>query len=129
VACEVRAIYRDDVNRIERRAESAIGRERASTNGETIFGNSKRAGKTGCDRLAGSAASRLSSDWLGIIAGRWELDKNPRWKRDPTFYIAQTLTALVEALTVPHRTMRRGVARFSRALKILRQSCSKGQRT
>jgi uncharacterized protein (DUF885 family) len=42
-------------------------------------------------RLIGSALSRL----------RWELDVNPRWKRDPNFYVAQTLTALAEALTVP----------------------------
>src|ERR1700757_3329286 len=42
-------------------------------------------------RLVGSALSRV----------RWELDRNPRWKRDPNFYIEQTLTALVEALTVP----------------------------
>src|SRR5213595_2594914 len=42
-------------------------------------------------RLIGSALSRV----------RWELDVNPGWRRDPTFYIAQTLTALVEALTVP----------------------------
>jgi uncharacterized protein (DUF885 family) len=42
-------------------------------------------------RLIGSALSRV----------RWELDVNPSWKRDPTFYISQTLTALVEALTVP----------------------------
>src|SRR5947207_14567032 len=42
-------------------------------------------------RLVGSALSRV----------RWELDQNPRWKRDPNFYIEQTLTALVEALTVP----------------------------
>src|SRR5947209_11263521 len=41
--------------------------------------------------LIGSALSRV----------RWELDINPRWKRDPNFYIEQTLTALVEALTVP----------------------------
>jgi hypothetical protein len=32
---------------------------------------------------------------------RWELEVNPRWKRDPNFYIDQTLTALAEALTVP----------------------------
>jgi uncharacterized protein (DUF885 family) len=32
---------------------------------------------------------------------RWELDINPRWKRDPNFYVDQTLTAVVEALTVP----------------------------
>jgi transposase len=42
-------------------------------------------------KLIGSALSRV----------RWELDKNPRWKRDPNFYVEQTLTALAEALTVP----------------------------
>jgi uncharacterized protein (DUF885 family) len=42
-------------------------------------------------RLIGSALARV----------RWELDINPRWKHDPNFYIAQTLTAVVEALTVP----------------------------
>ena len=42
-------------------------------------------------KLIGSALARV----------RWELDLNPRWKRDPTFYVEQTLTALAEALTVP----------------------------
>ncbi len=42
-------------------------------------------------RLIGSALSRV----------RWELDINPRWKRDPNFYIEQTLTPVVEAFTVP----------------------------
>src|SRR5438132_5198664 len=42
-------------------------------------------------KLIGSALSRV----------HWELDVNPRWKRDPTFYIAQTLTPVVEALTEP----------------------------
>jgi uncharacterized protein (DUF885 family) len=42
-------------------------------------------------KLIRSALSRI----------HWELDINPRWKRDPNFYIEQTLTALVEALTVP----------------------------
>ena len=42
----------------------------------------------------------------GLIASalarvHWELEVNPRWKRDPTFYIEQTLTPVVEALTVP----------------------------
>jgi uncharacterized protein (DUF885 family) len=32
---------------------------------------------------------------------RWELDINPRWKRDPNFYVEQTLTPVVEELTVP----------------------------
>src|SRR4030095_2876994 len=42
-------------------------------------------------KLMGSALSRV----------RWELSFNPRWKRDPNFYIEQTLTALAETLTVP----------------------------
>src|SRR5262245_62732281 len=42
-------------------------------------------------KLIGSVLSRV----------RWELEVNPRWKRDPNFYIEQTLTALEEALTVP----------------------------
>jgi uncharacterized protein (DUF885 family) len=42
-------------------------------------------------KLVGSALSRV----------HWELDVNPRWKRDPNFYVEQTLTALAEALTIP----------------------------
>src|SRR5439155_5015516 len=42
-------------------------------------------------RLIGSALARV----------RWELDINPSWRRDPTFYIGQALTPIVEALTVP----------------------------
>jgi uncharacterized protein (DUF885 family) len=43
------------------------------------------------DKLIGSALSRV----------HWELEFNPRWKRDPNFYVEQTLTALAEALTIP----------------------------
>ena len=39
-------------------------------------------------RLIGSALARV----------RWELDINPRWQRDPSFYIDQTLAAPTEAL-------------------------------
>ena len=42
-------------------------------------------------RLIGSALARL----------HWELEINPRWKRDPNFYLEQTLTPVAEALTVP----------------------------
>ena len=42
-------------------------------------------------RLIGSAFARV----------RWELDVNQSWRRDPNFYLGQTLTALTEALTVP----------------------------
>jgi uncharacterized protein (DUF885 family) len=42
-------------------------------------------------RLVGSALARV----------RWELEINPRWQRDPSFYIDQTITALLEALVQP----------------------------
>src|SRR6266481_2090160 len=42
-------------------------------------------------RLLGSALARV----------RWELEINPRWQRDPSFYLDQTLTALLEALVQP----------------------------
>jgi len=42
-------------------------------------------------RLMGSAIARV----------RWELDVNPRWQRDPSFYLEQTVGALEEELTVP----------------------------
>jgi uncharacterized protein (DUF885 family) len=42
-------------------------------------------------RLIGSAIARV----------RWELEINPRWQLDPTFYLDQALTALLEALVQP----------------------------
>ncbi len=42
-------------------------------------------------RLMGSAMSRV----------RWELDVDPRWQRDPVFYIEQTVAALQEELMPP----------------------------
>jgi hypothetical protein len=42
-------------------------------------------------RLIGSALSRV----------RWELDVNPRWQRDPAFYVEQTIGALQEAVVPP----------------------------
>jgi uncharacterized protein (DUF885 family) len=42
-------------------------------------------------RLMGSALARV----------RWELEINPRWQRDPTFYLDQTMTALLESLVEP----------------------------
>ena len=42
-------------------------------------------------RLMGSALARV----------RWELEINPRWRHDPSFYLDQTLTALLEALVQP----------------------------
>jgi uncharacterized protein (DUF885 family) len=42
-------------------------------------------------RLMGSAIARV----------RWELDINPRWRRDPTFYVEQTVGALEEEFLPP----------------------------
>ncbi len=42
-------------------------------------------------RLIGSALARV----------RWELEINPRWRKDPSFYLDQTMTALLEALVQP----------------------------
>ena len=54
-------------------------------------------------RLLGSALARV----------HWELDVNPRWQRDPTFYVDQTLGALTQALIDPP-LMRDGVRVFGR---------------
>ena len=92
----------DDVNRIERPggmrdwSGAAIEKRRADL-GEfearwKQIDASKWAIPQQVDyRLIGSALARV----------HWELEINPRWKRDPNFYIDQTLTALAEALTVP----------------------------
>src|ERR1700723_4504951 len=65
------------------------------------------------DRLMGSALARV----------RWELDLNRRWERDPTFYLDQTLTALLEALVEPPpfdaARSREIVARMQEMAKIL----------
>ena len=42
-------------------------------------------------RLMGSAIARV----------RWELDINPRWQRDPVFYVEQTVVALQEECMPP----------------------------
>jgi uncharacterized protein (DUF885 family) len=66
-------------------------------------------------KLIGSALARV----------RWELEINPRWKRDPNFYIEQTLTALAEALIVPapynERLSREILTRIENIPRILQQ--------
>jgi uncharacterized protein (DUF885 family) len=92
----------DDVNRLERPggtrdwSRASIDKrhkdlEQFEANWKKIDPSSWPISKQVDYKLIGSALSRV----------RWELDFNPRWKRDPNFYIEQTLTALVEALTMP----------------------------
>ena len=92
----------DDVNRIERPggmrdwSRAKIDSERKElgefeTRWKKIDSPTWPIAKQVDYRLIGSALSRV----------RWELDINRSWRRDPTFYIGQTLTPIVEALTVP----------------------------
>jgi hypothetical protein len=102
----------DDVNRMERPggvrdwSNAAIEKRRSDLQAfektwKEIEPPSHRSGEPGTHgwpiskqvdyKLIGSALARV----------HWELEINPRWKRDPNFYIEQTLTALAEGLTVP----------------------------
>ena len=91
----------DDVNRMERPggmrnwSGSAIARQQADLGKFEARWKQIDASKWPIPqqvdyRLIGSALARV----------HWELEVNPRWKRDPNFYLAQTLTAVAEALTV-----------------------------
>src|ERR1700687_4088140 len=97
---------KDDIPRIERPLEDPAGPRvwsprsiaKQKTTLEDFEKQWRQIDTTGCSvarrvdyRLMGSALARV----------RWELDINPRWKRDPSFYLDQTLTALLEALVQP----------------------------
>src|SRR6266568_8406882 len=92
----------DDVNRIERPggtrdwSAATIDKQRRDLAGFEVRWtkldiNGRPVRKQVDYKLIGSALARV----------HWELDVNPHWKRDPNFYTAQTLTPVVEALTVP----------------------------
>ena len=92
----------DDVNRLERpggvRDWSAAAIDRRTRDLKEFDARYQKIDPSGWPipqqvdyRLIGSALSRM----------HWELEVNPRWKRDPNFYIEQTLTPIAEALTVP----------------------------
>jgi uncharacterized protein (DUF885 family) len=55
------------------------------------------------DAYAGDRARQVDYRLMGSALGRvrWELLLNPRWQRDPNFYVEQCLAALVEALVEP----------------------------
>jgi uncharacterized protein (DUF885 family) len=97
---------KDDIPRIERPLEdragprdwsaSSIAKQKARL--EDFERQWKQIDATGWSvarqvdyRLMGSALARV----------RWELEVNPRWQRDPSFYLDQTLTALLETLVQP----------------------------
>jgi len=94
----------DDVNRMERPggirdwSKASIDRR-----GKDLAGFEMRWKKVGSTQSKGPIPQEVDFKLIGSALSRvrWELDGNPRWKRDPNFYIEQTLTALAEALTVP----------------------------
>jgi uncharacterized protein (DUF885 family) len=92
----------DDVNRLERPGgmrdwsrASIEERNHALTQFEQRWKS--------IDGRAGSIPEQVDYKLMGSALARvhWELEINPRWRRDPNFYLEQTLTALAEALTVP----------------------------
>jgi uncharacterized protein (DUF885 family) len=101
-----RARYRpftfDDVPRMEHApgmrdwSSSAIAKQRADLaeferRWKTLRTDAAPIGQRVDCRLIGSALARV----------RWELDVNPRWQRDPAFYIEQTIGALQDQLLPP----------------------------
>src|SRR5712692_4214899 len=92
----------DDVNRIERPGGMRDWSRAKIDNERKELGEFERRWKK-IDPRAWPIAKQVDYRLIGSALSRvrWELDVNPGWRRDPTFYIGQTLTALVEALTVP----------------------------
>jgi hypothetical protein len=89
----------DDIPRIEHLpgprdwSAASIDRQRADLSG---FENRWKALDTGGWSVPRRVDYRLVGSALARV--RWELDLNQRWRRDPSFYVEQTLTALAEAL-------------------------------
>jgi uncharacterized protein (DUF885 family) len=92
----------DDVNRMERPSEMRDW-SRASINRRRNDLEQFESGWKKIDPSSWPIAKQVDYKLIGsaLARVRWELDLNPRWKRDPNFYIEQTLTALAEALTIP----------------------------
>jgi uncharacterized protein (DUF885 family) len=97
---------KDDIPRIERPLErtsgprdwsnaSIVNQKAALQDFERRWKQINRKGWS----IAGQVDYRLMGSALARV--RWELDVNPRWQRDPSFYLDQTLTALLEAMVQP----------------------------
>src|ERR1041384_8437207 len=92
----------DDVNRIERpgglRDWSAAAMEKRRTDLDGFESRWKQIDASKWP-IPQQVDYRLMSAALARL--HWELEINPRWRRDPNFYLEQTLTPIAEALTVP----------------------------
>jgi uncharacterized protein (DUF885 family) len=92
----------DDVNRIERPGGTRNWSRAKIDNQRSELGEFEARWKK-IDPSTWAISQQVDYRLIGAALARvrWELDINPRWKRDSTFYIEQTLTPIVEALTVP----------------------------
>ena len=97
---------RDDIPRIERPLERAAGPRDWSADSiaqqEAALDDFEKRWKQ-IDTKGWSVARQVDYRLIGsaLARVRWELKINPRWQRDPSFYLDQTLTALLEALVEP----------------------------
>jgi uncharacterized protein (DUF885 family) len=93
---------RDDIPRIERRPGQRDWSAESIAKQRTDLSRFEARWKA-MDRRSGSVSQQVDDRLMGsaLARVRWELDVNRRWERDPTFYVNQTLTALVESLVEP----------------------------
>ena len=97
---------KDDIPRIERPIEDRAGPRdwsaRSIAKQKAILEDFEKQWRQ-IDTTGWSVALRVDYRLMGsaLARVRWELEVNPRWQRDPSFYLDQTLTALLEALVQP----------------------------
>jgi len=93
----------DDIPRLERPPGLVRSWSRKSVERQ----RAEAAGLRACLRRLPEAqmpiAQRVDKRLVGSLLARvaWELDVNRRWERDPTFYVEQALTPLLELLVEP----------------------------
>ena len=96
----------DDIPRIERPSEESTGPRDWSASSiakqKMALADFEKLWKQ-IDSSHWSIAQQVDYRLMGSAIARvhWELEINPRWQRDPSFYLDQTLTALLEALVQP----------------------------
>ena len=87
----------DDVNRLERPAGTRDWSRAATEKRRADLGEFE-ARWNQLDARSWPISQQVDYRLIGSALARvhWELEINPRWKRDPNFYLEQTLTALAE---------------------------------
>ncbi len=92
----------DDVNRLERPGGTRDWSAAAIEKRRADLGEFEQRRKE-IDPSKWPIAQQVDHRLIAAAFARlhWELDVNPRWRRDPNFYLEQTLTPVAEALTAP----------------------------